>query len=197
MFIISNSFVALLLRESTYQSDSVSEQQIQREELTQLTIPIEVNVVSGTDRTDTTRDRFEVEQIMQQSGQIWSQAGISLDYEIVETQLSPEASDSVDNGHFTALIEEYGFKQDKLQLFFVRELNGIYGIAIPGGIALVSDIIPQGSFRTTAHEIGHLLGLPHTPESRTKLLYPGATGIELSDTEINIARNTIILFYNN
>lgn len=189
--ILGNNLFALFLQEATYNESSQS--QSTQEVLQPITVPTTIHIVVDTERSSTQRDRENVSKIMQQVTQIWSQAAIDFDYQIVETVLDGQASESIDRGTYAELIQNYGY-EDSIQLFFVRELNGIYGVAIPGRIGIISDIIPAGGFRTTAHEVGHLLGLPHTTESRTRLMSQGATGIELSAEEISSARE-VATFY--
>ena len=73
-------------------------------------------------------------------------------------------------------------------MFFVQSLNGINGLALTRiNTAFVSDFTTVNDFRTTAHELGHILGLRHVaPEG--SLMARGRNGEFLSKDEIEIAR---------
>ena len=71
----------------------------------------------------------------------------------------------------------------------MQSLNGINGIALVDiGSIMVADFTTVNDYRTTAHELGHLLGLKHV-EDRNFLMFKGSNGEILTIDEINIARN--------
>jgi len=58
-------------------------------------------------------------------------------------------------------------------------------------VVFVADFTTVHDFRTTAHELGHLLGLKHplAPADPDRLMAPGQNGKVLSEEEIQIARD--------
>ena len=112
--------------------------------------------------------------------------------EIVVTQLSRDAIPHVLQGNLSAIYYHPNFDENKINLFFVRNLHAINGIALfQINTAMVADITTVNDYRTTAHEIGHLLGLQHVgpPEM---LMARGRNGELLSFSEINTARETAL-----
>lgn len=54
-----------------------------------------------------------------------------------------------------------------------------------------ADLTTVPDFRVLAHEIGHVLNLKHTDQSRARLMYQGANGFDLALDEIKTAREAI------
>jgi len=73
-------------------------------------------------------------------------------------------------------------------------LNGINGLALVNiNSVLVADFTTVNDFRTTAHELGHILGLGHVnPENR--LMARGKNGELLIEEEILITRENAVRF---
>ena len=157
-------------------------------------IPITVHLVKESGKVSTQRDIEEVETLIAKSQEIWNQAKITFDVSIKETILAKGLIDSVAEGNFRDLYTIPQLDNSRFNIFYVRGLLGPNGIAISPSIALVADITTVDDFRATAHEIGHLLGLEHTLESRLRLLYPGANGRNLSEDEISNARVNASIF---
>jgi len=97
-------------------------------------------------------------------------------------------AEQVQAGTYRSLYSLLTPGDERIHIYFIRSLSGTNGIALSPSIALVADITTVNAFRATAHEIGHLLGLSHTSDSRTRLLYRGVNGIILNEWEIGIAR---------
>ena len=82
-------------------------------------------------------------------------------------------------------------KPGTINVFFVQSLNGINGLALLSmNAALVADRTTVNDYRTTAHEIGHLLGLRHVnPPNR--LMARGRNGELLTLEEALASREAI------
>jgi hypothetical protein len=74
--------------------------------------------------------------------------------------------------------------------FYVAELFDVNGFAPPDAQAFF--VVDQPSVhdeRVSSHEIGHILGLPHTLDDPGRLLFSGTNGMTLTDAEIAVAHN--------
>lgn len=73
--------------------------------------------------------------------------------------------------------------------FYVRSLGGPNGLK-PQGVnsIFVVDEPANEDYRVTSHEIGHILGLHHARDTANKLLFPGSSGLLLTDVEKTVAR---------
>ncbi|MBL4644513.1 MAG: hypothetical protein JKX80_01465 [Candidatus Pacebacteria bacterium] len=154
----------------------------------ELHIVVNVYVVKDSGEISTRRDVEEVRQLLVRSQEIWNAAGIVLDISIEEIELTPDVALAVAFGNFRELYSTFSTDNTAFNIFYVKGLLGPNGIALPPRLALVADITSVDDFRATAHEIGHLLGLVHTLESRSRLMFGGANGRDLSNEEINSTR---------
>ena len=77
----------------------------------------------------------------------------------------------------------------------LKGTDGANGIAFPGiGVMAVADYTTEYDFRVFAHEVGHLLGLGHVQDSNSRLMYSGANGSKLTESEVLEARETAANF---
>ena len=151
-------------------------------------ISVTAYLVSGDTKVSTLRTRKSLEELFKNSQEIWSQAGIVLNLSIKEIVLNRDLASAVASGSFMELYRTLPPENQAFNIFYVRNLLGPNGIALAPSVALVADITTVDDFRATAHEIGHLLGLRHTLQSKSRLMFPGANGRNLSDGEIVAAR---------
>lgn len=159
-----------------------------RETKSAIHVPIVVHRVVESAGASTRRDQTELEELFARTQIIWEQANIVLDVSIEETTLAESLIDSVLAGDFEQLYALLPDNDPRLHVFYVKSLLGPNGIALAPRIALIADTTSVDDFRATAHEIGHLLGLEHTLESRSRLMFPGANGRTITNNEALTAR---------
>ena len=163
----------------------------------QIIIPVRVHIIADDSGVYTSsRNEENIVSLLEKTNRIWNQADIY--FQIEEIVLT-----DIDFGIISDIINENGFEistnknfaDDKVNLFLVQNLNNINGLAL-GNInsVFISDYTTVNDFRTTAHELGHILGLNHViPQNR--LLARGKNGEILVSEEIFIARrNAVNLF---
>lgn len=157
-------------------------------------IPVVLHVVKNSGTVSTARSKVDVLALFKKSQAIWNQAHIVFDSSIEEVSLGKNEQKAVERQDFEKLYTAIPIKDHALHIVFIQTLNGPNGIAIAPSLALIADSTTVNDFRATAHEIGHLLGLPHTDESQERLLFRGVNGTRLTSEEINIAREGTNLF---
>ena len=157
----------------------------------QIIIPVKAHtVVDPSGVYTSSRNEENILSLLEKANQIWKQANIYFQLEeIVITNVSSGAIPDTINGNYFELLNHKNFAEEKINLFLVQNLKGINGLALVNiNSVLVSDYTTVNDFRTTAHEIGHVLDLKHvSPPNR--LLARGKNGELLSTEEILIARN--------
>lgn len=161
----------------------------QAEGANSIRVPVVAYLVKDNGKVSTTRNRAELEILLANSKTIWSQAGMVLDTSIKEIVLPQEVATAVATGSFEAVYAILPSEDNSFAIFYVHDLLGPNGIALAPRIGLVADITTVDDFRATAHEIGHLLGLNHTLQSESRLMFPGANGRGLSNEEIEKVRS--------
>jgi len=134
------------------------------------------------------RTHADIDRVMKSAEEIWKQAGILFNYEIVDTEFDESTEAAIYGEDYEKVYLEDYYREDTINVFFVNALPA-NGIAIYPSAAFVNDRTSVNDFRATAHEIGHLLGLEHTLASQTRLLYRGVNGTLLIPAEIDLARS--------
>lgn len=146
-----------------------------------------------------TRSLAEVSEIAERMNAIWDQAGIALTIETVArieapadvlAALSAGDTSSFINRAATGAIEipEPG----TINGFYVARIGTANGMT-PFGTRLffVTDNPSVHDERVSSHEIGHILGLHHTLEDASRLMFSGTNGTDLTDQEITVARYNV------
>jgi len=141
-------------------------------------IPVAIYIVD-TDNRDESRSSQRTIKSMEnhflQVNRVWSQAGIKIDPVAVRRVNVPWKVLSGDN--------------TLIRAFYTRTLGGPNGMHPLGTNSIfVADYPSNEDFRVTSHEIGHVLGLYHTQDSVSQLLYPGSNGLVLNEVEKTVAR---------
>ncbi|PKB78933.1 MAG: hypothetical protein BZY88_15885 [SAR202 cluster bacterium Io17-Chloro-G9] len=141
------------------------------------------------------RTEGELLEILDRMNDIWAPAGIRLEAKTVSTiKLPKEMLTKVTWGDVRVLLQELGGSVEPpgpglINGFFSRSLGGPNGISFPNSrIFMVADEPSVFDRRVSSHEVGHILGLPHTSIDPHRLLFSGTNGMSLTDNEITIAR---------
>ena len=144
----------------------------------------------STDRTEEVLRR-----ILGGMNDIWSQAGIRLELQTVESVEVPEAIlQGMLVGNLEPFFREIG---NRIALPQSSTINGFYlrSLGGPNGINPFSSrtffVIDEPSVfdrRVSSHEVGHILGLLHVLDDPGRLLFPGANGMTLTENEATVAR---------
>lgn len=142
-------------------------------------IPINVYIVQDpTGYLTSSRNEENILELFQKADNLWSQASIDLEVQ----SISFLETTSLDPGILLSKIDTPG-----INAVMARTI-GANGRAYAGrDLFLVADYTTVNDFRTTAHEIGHLLTLRHVPNSNF-LMAMGRNGEFLSGQEIEAAR---------
>ena len=151
-------------------------------------IPVVAHLVKKSAEASTSREQAGLEELFARTQTIWSQANVALDISFEEVVLNDSLINAVATGNFKLLYALVPDNDPRLHVFYVSDILGPNGIALAPQIALIADKTSVDDFRATAHEIGHLLGLEHTTDSPSRLMFPGANGRTLTRDEVLIAR---------
>lgn len=170
-----------------------------------ITMPLAIYILKDDDSGDLSSDRTEedVERIFRRiNAEIWSQAGIVLELQTLRTiAVSSDILHALNrrewNRLWTAInrgnIDNLDRRTTPIWGFFVQTLGGNNNNIINGiqptntRSFFVADNPTVLDYRTTAHEIGHLLELYHTNEV-TRLMASATNGMVLSEEEQVVAR---------
>lgn len=160
-----------------------------KKELEEIEVPITAHRIIDSSVLSTDRSTQNIQETMTKAQDLWSQAKIKFDIEIVDTVLTSSQITEITNGNLGAFQEVDIPNPKSIQGFFVQSLDGINGVALGDSYFAIVDETTVYDYRTVAHEIGHNLGLPHVKNSISQLLYQGSDGHTLSEDEITQARN--------
>ncbi len=133
----------------------------------------------------TSREKSELEGLVKNTSNIWNQAKINFSIERERVvDLDKREIDLVKSGNFNAL----SLDEEKINVILVGSLRDLNGVAFPSkGAVIIPDYTTGYDFRVLAHEIGHILSLPHR-EGSSYLMSTKALGYALSLEEIKKAR---------
>lgn len=151
-------------------------------------LPVTLHPVRESGSISSHRSDGNILSLAADAQAIWRKAGIVFDVALEKVRLETAAGQALSVGDLNRFYQAIEPDGHGLHIFFVSSLDGLNGVAISPRLAWVADTTHVDDFRATAHEIGHLLGLKHTRESRSRLLFPGTNGTELSEAEILLAR---------
>jgi hypothetical protein len=174
-----------------------------------LVIPLRIHILSATDLPEVTCKLADedVHRILGKVNGIWHNAGVHFGLE----SLLRERADRQDefknarekNGRSGAQITQFAMllptasrRFDGLHVYYFHQLTRVNGIYMGDDFVLVRETaeltpvrggIDEPIPRVTAHELGHVLGLPHR-QDETNLLASGKTGTLLNAREVAKAR---------
>lgn len=162
-----------------------------------ITVPLKIVIVRGGEITGSGRDVDNVTQLTKNAEAVWNQAGVVFNVRTIEERIMTDQE--IDRMFDTPVVFWDALRvpeERAVTVVLVRTLRGSNGIAWPGhGGFAVADVTTVPDYRAYAHELGHILGLEHTEDSKNRLLYRGANGTVLTTQEIETARAAVVLFF--
>ena len=160
----------------------------------QIILPVKAHIIVDSSGVYTSsRNEENIISLLEESNRIWNQANIYFQLEeIVVTNVDVWTISNVINGNNFEISAHKNFADNKINLFLAQNLNDINGLAL-GNInsIFVADYTTVNDFRTTAHELGHILSLNHV-EPINRLMARGKNGEILLSEEVFIARNNAV-----
>ena len=143
----------------------------------------------------TNRTEADLREILEGMNEIWSQAGIRLELDTVESVEVPEPMlRGMLAGDLRPFFREVGggiaFSQTStINGFYLRRVGGPNGInPFRSRTFFVIDEPSVFDRRVSSHEVGHMLGLHHVLDDPGRLLYSGTNGMVLTGDEATVAR---------
>lgn len=158
------------------------------ERSTEITVQVATFIVLDDARQfSSERSNDDAVQLVREANLIWEPANITFNFTGVEFLFVNY--DRFINDLFASNARGLPDSGAHIQVFFVNEIaaNGVAFSQVNN--IVVKDVTTVNSYRTVAHELGHLLGLPHVFDSTSKLMYRGTNGEILTAPEIEQARN--------
>lgn len=155
-----------------------------------LTLPLHVFVLTEEPTLGSSRQEDDVRRIVSDSSAIWKQANISFTVDSVSfVEVGSEELGLFLADPRTFLVGISGENFGSINVFLTKTLSGINGVAFTDVSSLVvADFTTSFDFRVLAHELGHILGLPHVASDGRRLMYQGADGFALTRSEALQAR---------
>lgn len=156
-------------------------------------VPVKVHIVEEETGVYTSyRDEENIREMFKRANDIWKKSGIEFEISsIVRTRVSFETIPNAINGNYLPLSDLPEFDNKTINAFFVQSLNNINGQAlIEINSVLISDHTTANSYRTLAHELGHILGLVHV-SNKEMLMAQGENGEQLTLEEIKTAKENL------
>ena len=155
-----------------------------------ITVQLVAHIVDdNTVQFSSDRTEENIQELINEANRIWEPSNIKFNIISTDTvQIDNREFNSIFTGNVNTLMNKSKFVDGKINAYFARYINA-NGVAFsPEDVFVVADLTSVNDFRTTAHELGHLLGLHHI-QGRNNLMFKGSNGEILSQSEINTARN--------
>ena len=145
----------------------------------------------------THRTEEDLREILEGMNDIWSQAGIRLESQTIESVEVPKAIlQGMLAGNLGPFFREIGGEialpqQSTIYGFFIRRVGGPNGVnPFRSRTFFVIDQPSVFDRRVSSHEVGHILGLRHELGDPGRLLFSGTNGMTLTEDEAVVARHT-------
>ena len=143
----------------------------------------------------THRTEDDLREILEGMNDIWSQAGIRLELQTIQSVEVPKAIlQGMLAGNLRPFFREIGDGIDLPQTaaingFYIRRVGGSNGTnPFRSRTFFVIDEPSVFDRRVSSHEVGHILGLHHALGDPGRLLFSGTNGMTLTEDEAIVAR---------
>lgn len=162
-----------------------------------IVIPIAIYILDDADDAlSSQRTIADIEAIYERVNEIWEQADIEIEVQIIQRVTVPnELLLGINRRDFFSFFGAVNRGEVNLPSFapivgfYSKELGGPNGINPSNSNAFfVMDTPSVYDERVTSHEIGHILGLHHVLDDAGRLLYSGTNGMSLTEEEQAVAR---------
>ena len=138
----------------------------------------------------------DLESIFAGMQEIWNQAGINLALTTASDITAPESVlQDLAAGDTRSFFDAAGAgtieipDPGTLLGFYVKEIGTANGLTPLGTrVFFVADDPSVNDERVSSHEIGHILGLSHTLNDASRLMFSGTNGTGITDEEAVVAR---------